>query len=76
MAGEKSSFIDDIPDPSIFDSHLELPKDPNANATLTVILRYKLDFADSKNRVPGVVFNLESTARAKDASGFAHYRTD
>ncbi len=76
MAGEKSSFIDDIPDPSIFDSHLELPKDPNANATLTVILRYKLDFADSKNRVPGVVFNLEGTARAKDASGFAHYLTD
>src|SRR5262249_58807491 len=56
MAGG-SPFIEDIPDPSTFDSHLEIPTsgDPNANATLTLILRYKLEFADSKNRVPGVV---------------------
>src|SRR5215831_11455561 len=74
MAGG-SPFIEDIPDPSTFDSHLEIPTsgDPNANATLTLILRYKLEFADSKNRVPSVVLMVEGTARAKDSTGFSHY---
>jgi hypothetical protein len=72
------AFIEDVPDPSTFDSHLEIPTsgDPNANATLTLILRYKLEFADSKNRVPGVVLMIEGSARAKDSTGFSHYIAD
>jgi len=79
MAGDdRSPFIDDVVTNNTFDSHLEIPTsgDPHANATLTLILRYKLEFADSKNRVPGVIVNIEGTARARDGTGFSHYITD
>ena len=44
-------FLDDVFNNATFDSHLEIPTsgDPNHNAMLTIVLRYKLDFADSKN---------------------------
>jgi len=74
---ERSPFLDDITDTS-FDSHLEIPTsgDPHHNATLTLSLRYKLEFADSKNRVPGVIVDIEGTARARDGKGRAQYITD
>ncbi len=75
--GGTSAFLDDITDPT-FDSHLEIPTsgDPHHNATLTLVLRYKLEFADSKTRVPGVIVNIEGSARARDGTGFAQYITD
>jgi hypothetical protein len=79
MAGdERSPFIDIVLDDSSFDSTLEIPTsgDPNANATLTLFLRYKLEFADSNNRVANVILNVEGTPRAKDGTGFAHYIAD
>ncbi|MGD9589749.1 MAG: hypothetical protein AB7Q37_17075 [Pyrinomonadaceae bacterium] len=40
-----------------FESKLEIPsgKDPTQNAWLTITLNYSLNFADSKNRVPGLI---------------------
>jgi hypothetical protein len=57
-----------------FDSLLELPTsgDPNHNAMLTIILRYRLVFADGRNRAPGVIVEREGTPRARDSKGFAH----
>jgi hypothetical protein len=71
-------FIDDVFINNTFDSHLEIPTsgDPHHNATLTLVLRYKLEFADSKNRVPGVIVDIEGTPRARDMTGFAHFITD
>jgi hypothetical protein len=73
----RSPFVDDVSS-NTFDSHLEMPTsgDPNANATLTLVLRYKLEFADSKNPVPGTIVTIEGTPRARDGNGFAHYITD
>ena len=75
--GQKSPFLVDITDPT-FDSHLEIPTsgDPHHNATLTLVLRYKLEFADSKTRVPGVIVDIEGTPRARDGAGVAQYITD
>ncbi len=71
------SIIERIEDDR-FDSVLELPtpRDPGKNATLTVILRYKLGFADGKNRVPGVITMREGSTRALDGEHFAHYSVD
>lgn len=56
-----------------FDSILEIPSgsDPNQNAWLTLQLRIKLKFADSKNTVPGLTVQ-DSTGRwcAKDSDGY------
>jgi hypothetical protein len=71
--GAKPAFIEDI-STSEFDSHLEIPTsgDPHHNATLTITLRYKLEFADSQNRVPGVIVQRENVAKALDGEQFAH----
>jgi hypothetical protein len=60
-----------------FDSTLELPTsgDPRHNATLTLTVRYRLVFADSKNRA-GIVVTVEGTPRARDGTGFRHYILD
>jgi hypothetical protein len=75
--GERPPFLDDITG-TTFDSHLEIPTsgDPHHNATLTLVLRYKLEFADGKNIVPGVIVKIEGTARARDGTGLAQYITD
>jgi hypothetical protein len=67
------AFTVDIPSSNTFDSHLEIPTsgDPNDNAMLTITLRYKLDFADSKNPLPGLI-PLDGILKARDAEGFAH----
>jgi hypothetical protein len=56
-----------------YDSTLEVPtgNDPNQNAWLTLQLRIKLKFADSKNKVPGLTVQ-DSTGRwcAQDADGY------
>jgi hypothetical protein len=68
-----------------FDSELKIPSGwtsptslnfenygaPPNNAALTLKLRYKLNFADSKNRVPGVVV-IEGAFKVRHADGFAH----
>jgi hypothetical protein len=76
MAGA-SSVIPEVVG-NVFDSSLELPTsgDPRHNAILRITLRYRLRFADSKNRVPGVIVDIENSARAKDGTGFAHYIED
>jgi len=76
-ADEKSPFVDDVTGAD-FDSHLEIPTsgDPRHNATLTLTLRYKLEFADGKNRVPGVIVTIEGTTRARDAESFPHFVRD
>jgi hypothetical protein len=70
-------FIGDISDRT-FDSHLEIPTsgDPHHNAMLTITLRYRLEFADSRNRVPGLIVERDGTPRALDGANFAHYITD
>lgn len=75
--GDRPAFLDDITDPT-FDSHLDIPTsgDPHHNATLTLVLRYKLEFADGKNPVPGVVETIEGTPRTRDGTGLAQYITD
>jgi hypothetical protein len=45
---------------------------PSNYATLRLILRYKLIFADSKNQVPGVISRREGRFVALDANSFAH----
>jgi hypothetical protein len=69
-----------------FDSELRLPNRwaeptslnfenggaPVNNALLTLKLRYKLEFADSKNQVAGVIVRRDNIWKAKDAEGFAH----
>jgi hypothetical protein len=59
-----------------FESRLDVPdgRDPNQNAWLTITINYSLNFADSKNRVPGVIFSKnEGTKKpeyfAKDSNG-------
>lgn len=68
-----STFISDVTS-SKFDSLLEIPTsgDPNHNAMLTVTLRYKLNFADGKNPVAGVIVKRDQIFKAQDADGFAH----
>ncbi len=70
-------FIEDVSG-NVFDSHLEIPTsgDPHHNATLTLTLRYKLEFADSKNRVAGVIVERDGTPRALDRDNFAHFIDD
>ncbi len=55
-----------------FDSVLEIPDgtDPNQNAWLTLQLRVKLNFADSKNPVPGLIVNQGGKFYAKDTDGY------
>jgi hypothetical protein len=55
-----------------FDSVLEIPggSDPNQNAWLTLQLRVKLNFADSKNMVPGLTVNQGGKFYAKDTDGY------
>lgn len=50
-----------------FDSRLEMPngKDPNQNAWLTITVNYTLNFADSKNPVPGLIVNQGGKFYAK-----------
>jgi hypothetical protein len=74
----QSPFTEDITVSNTFDSHLEIPTsgDPSANATLTLTLRYKLEFADGKNRVTGVIVERESQPKALDGTKFAHDITD
>lgn len=69
-----------------FDSELQVPSGwtdpsylnfehggaPPNNARLAIKLRYKLEFADSKNRVPGVIVRRDGIDKAKDDTGFAH----
>jgi hypothetical protein len=45
---------------------------PPNNAILTIKLRYKLVFADSKNPVPDVIVRRDGTMKGKDDTGFAH----
>lgn len=68
-----SPFIRDMPSGK-FDSLLEVPTsgDPNHNAMLSITLRYKLNFADSKNQVAGVIVRRDQAFKAQDAEGFAH----
>ena len=55
-----------------YDSILEIPSgsDPNQNAWLTLQLRIKLNFADSKNLVPGLTVNQGGNFFAKDTDGY------
>jgi len=55
-----------------YDSILEIPSgtDPNQNAWLTLQLRIKLNFADSKNQVAGLTVNQGGTWYAKDTDGY------
>jgi hypothetical protein len=55
-----------------YDSILEIPggTDPNQNAWLTLQLRVKLNFADSKNPVPGLIVNQGGKFFAKDTDGY------
>src|SRR5215472_13198748 len=55
-----------------YDSMLEIPSgtDPNQNAWLTLQLRIKLNFADSKNQVAGLTVNQGGTWYAKDTDGY------
>ena len=55
-----------------YDSILEVPSgtDPNQNAWLTLQLRVKLNFADGKNPVPGLVVNQGGKYFAKDTDGY------
>ncbi|HMS43724.1 MAG TPA: hypothetical protein PKE69_26075, partial [Pyrinomonadaceae bacterium] len=41
----------------LFDSYLQVPngRDPQQNAWLTIEIVYSIDFADSKNRVAGLI---------------------
>ena len=68
-----SGFTEDIFSKNTFDSHLEIPTsgDPRHNAMLTITLRYKLDFADSRNMRPGLV-RLDGIVKFRDSDGFAH----
>jgi hypothetical protein len=52
-----------------FLSRLEVPdgNDPNQNAWLTITIYYQLTFADSKNRVPGVIYQQGGKWVAKDS---------
>lgn len=60
-----------------FDSTLELPTsgDPRHNATLTLTVRYRLVFADSRNRA-GLITMVEGTPRARDGEGYRHFILD
>ena len=55
-----------------YDSILEVPAgtDPNQNAWLTLQLRIKLNFADSKNQVAGLTVQRGGTWYAKDTDGY------
>jgi hypothetical protein len=55
-----------------YDSVLEKPNgnDPGQNAWLTLQLRIKLNFADSKNQVPGLTVNQGGKWFAKDNDGY------
>ncbi len=55
-----------------FDSILEKPdgKNPNQNAWLTLQLRIKLNFVDSRNPLPGLTVNQGGTFYAKDSDGY------
>jgi hypothetical protein len=55
-----------------YDSKLEIPSgtDPNQNAWLTLQLRIKLNFADSKNQVAGLTVQRGGTWYAKDTDGY------
>lgn len=50
-----------------FDSALEIPsgKDPNQNAWLTITINYTLNFADSRNLVPGLIVQQNGKYYAK-----------
>lgn len=55
-----------------YDSRLELPNgsDPDQHAWLTLQLRVKLNFVDSKNRVTGLTFFKDGKCYARDADGY------
>src|SRR5262245_55183939 len=71
------SFIEKIRD-NTFDSILEVPTSgsPDHNAMLTITLRYQLIFADSKNKIPGLIVERDGTTRAVDNVGYSHPITD
>jgi hypothetical protein len=77
MASDENPPFQEDASGNTFDSHLEIPTsgDPHHNATLTITLRYKLEFADGKNRV-GVIHDRDGTPRAVDRAQFAHFITD
>ncbi|MEW6130296.1 MAG: hypothetical protein AB1757_24890 [Acidobacteriota bacterium] len=52
-----------------FESRLEVPdgRNPNQNAWLTITINYSLNFADSKNRVAGVIVEKNGKYYAKDS---------
>jgi hypothetical protein len=54
-----------------FRSDLQVPdgRDPGQNAWLTLTLYYSLNFADSKNPVPGVIVRQGAQFMAKDSDG-------
>lgn len=55
----------------LFDSYLQVPngRDPQQNAWLTIEIVYSIDFADSKNRVAGLIFKDGDRYVAKDLDG-------
>src|SRR5215467_4556035 len=66
----KATMIDD----GFIMSEVALPdgRDPNQNAWLTLTIRYSLNFADSKNRVAGVVVQQGTKFLAKDSDNHLH----
>jgi len=62
-----------IDDASVM-SEVALPdgRDPNQNAWLTLTIRYSLNFADSKNRVAGVIVQQGTKFLAKDSDNHLH----
>lgn len=57
---------------SDFESEVEIPNgnDPDQNAWLTIRLNYSLDFADSRNKVSGIIIEQGGKCYAKDFDGF------